>query len=70
MIILLSKKYGRVAKGMSNLEEMATRIIGADNTFGKVVGLFEPHCNTVLTLKIITKSKPYLKQIEISPNSW
>lgn len=55
---------------MSNLEEMATWIIGVDNTFGKVVGLFEPHCNSGVTLKIITKSKPYLKQIDISPNSW
>lgn len=55
---------------MSNLEEMATWIIGVDNTFGEVVGLFEPHCNSGVTLKIITKSKPYLKQIDISPNSW
>lgn len=51
MIILLAKNYERVAKGMSNLEEMVPWIIGVDHTFGKVGGLFQPHYKTVLALK-------------------
>lgn len=61
MIIPLAKKYGRVAEGRSNLGEMTYWCLGGFNIFGKVVGLFEPHHKTVLTLKIITKYKPYLK---------
>lgn len=61
MTILLAKKYERVAKGMSNLEEMVSWIIGVDNTFGKVGGLFQSHYKTVLALTITKKSEPYLK---------